>query len=74
MQVGDLVRFKDKSGEPECDAGWRRRCFPYFFEVGLVLGPYLNGRKADDGETPVMFPSDTDYFITDMLEVLSESA
>ncbi len=70
MKVGDLVRFKDKSGEPE----YRRRCFPYFFEVGLVLGPYLNGRKADDGETPVMFPSDIDFFITDMLEVLSESA
>lgn len=70
MQVGDLVRFKEEGDDTE----YRRRCFPYFFEVGLVLGRHLNGREADDDETPVMFPSDTDYFITDMLEVLSESA
>ena len=70
MKVGDLVRFKEEGDDTE----YRRRRPPYFFEVGLVLGPYLNGRRADDGETAVMFPSDTDYFITDMLEVLSESA
>jgi hypothetical protein len=63
VKVGDLVRFKEKGDDTE----YRRRHLSYFFEVGLVLGPYLNG------ETRVMFPSDTDFFITDMLEVLSES-
>ena len=69
MKVGDLVRFKEEGADTE----FRRRCYPYRFEVGLVVGPYLNNRHAYPGETPVMFPSDIDFFITDMLEVLSES-
>jgi hypothetical protein len=66
MKVGDLVRFKKSHRLDDTDE-WRRKMYPYKFEMGIVL------TEPKQGELRVMFPSLTCKFTTRALDVINAS-
>ena len=71
MQVGDLVRFKKEHAARVLGDVDPRKLYPHKFEAGIVIGGAPGWRHAI--VMTVMFPSRTDEFLVELMEVISES-
>jgi len=72
LKVGDLVRFKKEHGVRAVGGDVDpRKLYPHKFEAGIVIDGAPGWRHAI--VMTVMFPSRTDEFLVELMEVISAS-